>query len=105
MKYYVSISTKNGKDSTLMKRLKLSEALKFIIENPYDEKCDCWLLSNGYKDTTGLYTREEFNFQYIDTVMLDVDNDDENPNPNLLEQFKHEYEPYAYFLWESASST
>ena len=105
MEYYVSISTKNGNESRLMKRQKLSEALKFIIEHPYAEKCDCWLLSNGYKDTTGLYTREEFNFQWIDTIMLDVDNDKEKPNTNLLEQFKKEYEPYTYFLWESASST
>lgn len=85
MEHYVSISTTHGNESRLMKRLPLADALKFILANPYEGKCDCWLLSNGYKDTNGLYTREEFNFQFIDTVMLDVDNDEENPNSNLLE--------------------
>lgn len=105
MNYYVSLSTTSGNTSNLMKRMPLSDALKFVVSHPFDNKQDCWLLSNGYKDTTALYTREEFNFQFIDTILLDVDNDEEHPNPDLLEQFKKDYADYSYFLWESASST
>lgn len=105
MEHSISLSTTHGFDSKLMRRVRLSDALKFVIQNPYSGKHDCWLMSNGYKDTNGLYTREEFNFQWIDTVMLDVDNDDENPNQNLLDEFKKDYSEYVYFLWESASST
>lgn len=105
MNYFVSLSTTSGNTSNLMKRIPLADALKFVVAHPFDNKQDCWLLSNGYKDTTGLYTREEFNFQFIDTILLDVDNDEEHPNPDLLEQFKDDYADYSYFLWESASST
>ena len=105
MTHFVSLATTTGNGSTNMRRCPLSEALKFVLANPKDNKLDCWLLSNGYKDTAALYTREEFNFQFIDTVMLDVDNDKEKPDPDLLERFISEFSSYAYFLWESASST
>ena len=105
MEHFISIATTHGDRPTLMKKVSLADGLKFILHNSYEAKNDCWLVSNGYSDKGGKYTREEFNFQWIDTVILDADNDEGNPDTSLLENFKDEFAPYCYFLWESASST
>ena len=108
MEHFVSLATKPGKGSRSMRRCPIGDALKFVLDNPYDGKDDCWLISNGYKDTNGLYTREEWNFQWIDTIFIDCDNGkDEDPSTwdsALMDKFKCEFNDYAYYLWESASS-
>lgn len=91
-----------------MRKAPLGDVLKEAIHNAPVEKEDCWLMSNGYKDTTGLYTREEWNFQWIDTVLIDCDNgSDKDPSTwdiGILDKFKDEFDKYAYFLWETFSS-
>lgn len=103
MNYNISINISAGDTSNLMVKMPLLDALKFMLANAPESKHECWLVSNGYKDSTGKYTRAEFNFRWIDTIILDVDN--KQSDPTLLEQFKRDYEKYSYFLWETASST
>lgn len=101
--HYVSMNLSRGRTDTLMERRPLADALRQAIQNAPEGKHDCWLISNGYKDTSGKYTREEFNFQWIDTILLDVDN--HGNDAELLERFKSEFERYSYILWQTASST
>lgn len=91
-----------------MKKAPLGEVLKEALQKAPESKNDCWLMSNGYKDTNGFYTREEWNFQWIDTILIDCDNgNDEDPSTwdaGILDKFKDEFDKYAYFLWETFSS-
>lgn len=102
MEYNISISTENGTYAKVMKKMPLGEFLKRQMQNPPEDKHECWLFSNGYSDAES-YHRLESEFRYFDTILLDVDNKDSDPT--LLKQFEEEYKEYAYFLWESASST
>lgn len=106
--HYVSINIEPGKSATAMRKAPLVDVLKEAIHNAPEEKEDCWMMSNGYKDTTGLYTREEWNFQWIDTVLIDCDNgSDKDPSTwdiGILDKFKDEFDKYAYFMWETFSS-
>lgn len=108
MEHFVSINLESGKSSTAMKKAPLGDVLKEALARAPEAKDDCWLMSNGYKDTTGLYTREEWNFQWIDTVLIDCDNGkDDDPSTwdtGILDKFKCEFSDYAYFLWETFSS-
>lgn len=105
MEHYISVNLEGGIGSTLMTKAPLGEVLKEALVKAPEHKEDCWLVSNGYSDKGGRYTREEFNFTSIDTILIDCDNSKESPDPSLLDKFKIEYEPYSYFLWETASST
>lgn len=109
MEHYVSVNMESGKSSTLMVKARLGDVLKEALYKAPDQKDDCWLVSNGYSDKGGKYTREEFNFQWIDTILIDCDNGKNNDpstwDKNLMEKFKLEYEPYSYLLWETYSST
>lgn len=66
-------------------------------------KEDCCLVSNGYNDRGGKYTWAEHNFEWINTILLDVDNP--QSFPSLLDKFKCEHAQYDYVLWETASSS
>lgn len=103
--YNVSIDLSGGKECNVMEKKPLQEVLRKTLSLAPEDKHDCWLISNGYSDKGGYYTRAEFNFQWIDTILIDCDNDKENPDPTMLERFKEEHSPYSYFLWETASST
>lgn len=106
--HYVSINIESGISSTAMKKAPLGEVLKEALQKAPESKNDCWLMSNGYKDTNGFYTREEWNFQWIDTILIDCDNGkDEDPSTwdvGILDKFKDEFGKYAYFMWETFSS-
>ena len=108
MEHFVSINLEAGISSTAMKKAPLGDVLKEALLKAPEAKEDCWLMSNGYKDTKGLYTREEWNFQWIDTILIDCDNGkDDDPSTwdtGILDKFKDEFSAYAYFLWETFSS-
>lgn len=102
-KHYVSINYEPGLSGKLMFKAPLEDALHEAMEKAPESKHDCWLISNGYNDDGGRYLREEHNFKYIDTILLDVDNKDSDPE--LMNRFMEEYGQYEYMLWETASST
>ena len=103
MEHYVSATIESGQFSNTMMKAPLAQVLKESTYKAPEKKEDCWLVSNGYNDHGGKYTRAEHNFEWIDTILLDVDNP--QSDPSLLEQFKREHEQYSYFLWETASSS
>ncbi len=103
MEHYISIDVEQGDKAINMIKAPLTDALKEAYLKAPDDKHDCWLFSNGYSDTTTKYTRAEHNFEWLDTILLDVDN--KQSDPLLLEKFKEEFSQYDFILWESASST
>ena len=105
IEHNVSIDLSGGRECNVMEKKPLQEVLRKTLSLAPEDKHDCWLISNGYSDKGGYYTRAEFNFQWIDTILIDCDNDKESPDPTMLERFKEEFDKYAYFLWETASST
>ena len=105
MEHYLSSNINCGTWGTLMVKTPLAEVLKDALANAPERKEDCRLVSNGYSDKMNKYTREEFNFTSLDTILLDCDNNKEHPDTELIDKFKDEHEPYSYFLWETASST
>ena len=109
MEHNISICLESGKCATTMMTMPLVPALKEALLKSPENKHDCWLLSNGYSGRGGKHTRAEHNFEWIDTILLDVDNGkNEDPSTwdrDLLEKFKKEHEAYDYFLWQTASST
>lgn len=101
-KHLISVNIESGITDNIMVRMILEDAMREVCEKAPKQKEDCWLISNGYSISTSRYERKESNFQWIDTVLLDVDN--KSSDPNLLNEFKDEYSKYEYWLWETASS-
>lgn len=103
MEHNISICLESGEYANTMMKMPLVPALKEALLKSPEQKSDCWLISNGYSDKGGKYTRAEHNFNWIDTILLDVDN--KQHDPTLLDQFKEEYGQYDYIIWQTASST
>lgn len=103
MEHYLSIATQKGQFSTTMVKAPLGQVLKESRSKAPEKKEDCWLVSNGYSDREPKYARAERNFEWIDTILLDVDNP--QCDPTLLDEFRREYGRYCHFLWETASSS
>lgn len=103
MEHYVSATIENGQYSNTMVKAPLGQVLKETILNAPEKKEDCWLISNGYNDRKGKYTRAEHNFDWIDTILLDVDNPQKDSS--LLDKFKSEYAQYDYLMWQTATSS
>lgn len=101
--HIISVNIEAGIHDKIMGRMRLEDAIGEVCEKAPQRKEDCWLVSNGYSISTSRYERNEANFQWIDTVLLDVDN--KCSNPNLLNEFRDEYSEYEYWLWETASSS
>lgn len=101
-KHLISVNIEAGITDNVMVRMILEDAMREVCEKAPKQKADCWLISNGYSISTSRYERKENNFQWIDTVLLDVDN--KSSDPNLLNEFRDEYSNYEYWLWETASS-
>ena len=103
MEHIISVNIEAGICDRLMGRMRLEDAMQELKSKAPLKKEECWLMSNGYSISTSRYERLEGNFQWIDTILLDVDN--KESNPNLLKEFQDEYSEYEYWLWETASST
>ena len=103
MEHYLSVTNDSGKFSNTMVKAPLGQILRESARKAPEKKEDCWLVSNGYNDRGGKYTRAEHNFDWIDTILLDVDNP--QGDPSLLDKFKCEHAQYDYVLWETASSS
>ena len=103
MEHFISVTLESGRFSKTMVKAPLGRVLKEAAFKAPEKKEDCWLISNGYNDKGGKYTRDEHNFEWIDTILLDVDNP--QGDPSLLEKFKRDHDQYSYVLWETASSS
>ena len=103
MEHYLSVTIESGQFSNTMVKAPLKQVLTESTRLAPQRKEDCWLFSNGYNDHGGKYTRAEHNFEWIDTILLDVDNP--QGDPSLLDKFKCEHAQYDYVLWETASSS
>jgi hypothetical protein len=103
MEHYLSVTIQSGQFSNTMVKAPLGQVLRESTRLAPQRKEDCWLVSNGYNDHGGKYTRAEHNFKWIDTILLDVDNP--QGDPSLLDKFKCEHAQYDYLLWETASSS
>lgn len=103
MTHYVSIDIEQGIKSNTMRKMPLVDVLRMTLMNAPEDKHDCWLISNGYSNNGGMYLRAEHCFQWIDTILIDCDNPE--GNPNKLAEFEADYDIYEYVLWETASST
>ena len=103
MEHYVSLTIESGQFSNTMVKAPLGQVLREATYKAPQNKEDCWLISNGYNDRGGKYARAEHNFEWIDTILLDVDNP--QGDPSLLDKFKREHAQYNYVLWETASSS
>lgn len=103
MKHYISVTTDSTKYSKLMVKADLCEVLKEACHKAPDRKEDCWLISSGYSDDLPKYTREEFNFQYLDTMSIDCDN--KGRDPRIIEKWREQMGEYQWVMWETASST
>lgn len=103
MTHYISIDTEQGIKSNTMVKMPLVEALRMTLKFAPDDKHDCWLISNGYRDGGFKYVRAEHCFDWIDTILIDCDNTE--GDPDKIAQFEKDYELYDYLLWETASST
>ena len=103
MEHYLSVTNESGPFSKTMMKAPLVQVLRESMYLAPQRKEDCWLVSNGYNDRDGKYTRAEHNFEWIDTILLDVDNP--QGDPSLLDKFKREHAQYDYLLWETASSS
>ena len=103
MEHYLSVTIESGAFSNTMVKAPLLQVLAESTRKAPQKKDDCWLVSNGYNDRGGKYTRAEHNFDWIDTILLDVDNP--QGDPSLLDKFKCEHAQYDYVLWQTASSS
>lgn len=103
MEHYLSVTIESGQFSNTMVKAPLKQVLMESTRLAPQRKEDCWLVSNGYNDHGGKYTRAEHNFEWIDTILLDVDNP--QGDASLLDKFKREHAQYDYLLWETASSS
>ena len=116
MKHYVSINKTSGNQATDTVKMELTQALREAMLKAPEDKHDCWLMTHGYSDTSNEYRRKEENFNKLDTILLDFDNElktvgedgklhEEVLDPNLMENFVNEFKQYDFIIWESASST
>lgn len=117
MNYYVSVNITQGNDGDAeMVKMPLAQALRESMMKAPEDKHDCWLMSHGYSSFSNEYHRCEDNFNRIDTILLDFDNEQEITrddgttekvvfDKDLMRKFEEEYKQYDFIIWESASST
>lgn len=117
MNHYVSVNITQGNDGDAeMMKMTLKQALRESILKAPEDKHDCWLMSHGYSAFSNEYHRCEDNFNRLDTILLDFDNEQDITHDDgttekvvfdkdLMKKFEEEYKQYDYIIWESASST
>lgn len=117
MTHYVSVNITQGNDGDAeMVKMPLAKVIRDSMLLAPEDKHDCWLMSHGYSAFSTEYHRCEDNFNRLDTILLDFDNEQDITHDDgttekvvfdkdLMTKFEEEYKQYDYIIWESASST
>ena len=106
MEHFISVCAERGNRCSIAGKVELGEAMTFLSTEALagEEKSDCVLIFNGYKNTTNqTYARNERELDLFSTIFIDVDNP--NNDPNLLDDFKKAMANYDYWIYETYSST
>lgn len=103
-RHELSICTEPGKYAKKATRTTLDDVMNHLVDAAARQKHDCYLICAGYNpDAPDAIPRRESEMPMTDTVLIDCDNDDSDPD--IIRKFEEENAQIEYHLWETASST
>ena len=105
MTHYISICKEQGTTCNFAVKAPLSECLAYLVrpENSRANKTDNYLLFPAYSHDKDEYPRWESQVDRFSVIVLDCDNDQNDPN--IIDKFKEQMKLYNYLIYETYSST
>ena len=106
--YRVSVATDWGVKADEMKQRYFDDVVECLPAFARANKFDCLLTAVWYIAPMGddIYHRnEQQDNMTFNVIMLDYDNNEKNPNPNLLNEKKEEFKDLQGVIYETFSST
>ena len=105
MNHFISICSSRGAYAPHSKKVVFEKIFPLLCSPKIasEKKENSILIFNGYSSMLSTYARRESEVDRFSTIFLDVDN--EEKNPNIIDDFKKEFQQFDFYLYETFSST